>query len=716
MAEYLPPVSQKFTADISDALKKLEELKAAEKSLEDQSSKTSDSITADNEEVGKGFEDLGDKAKGAGEDVDDSFKGSGKASTDFTRLVTSNLKEGESAFESMQKAVADTKSKIVDLRSRFASTGSSSIFGDLKKSESDLKSLVGFAEQMAPGFAENLAKDGEEAGSGFATNLAGSIGDNTEIGTAVKIGLVGGVIAAAPAIIAVLNGAILTAFAGGAVAFGIYEAAKDPRISAAFKGLSSEISAELKDATSSFIGPTLAGIDDLKAEFGTIGPGLKSTFAALAPAVQPLIDGLGGFITDALPGLESGLKGAVPVLEEVATQLPWLGQQVGNMFARFSQGAPGAIRGISGLITNLGELADFIGVVVRDSSNLYLSMEQDIVHVANAAGDLLGVLGKIPGGGALKNAAANAHQFADGMQASIDAAKAAPPVLSQQTDATDALNSANKATTQSFNALVTANNAWISSAESADNTTLQFHEDLTSFDKQLKTGKDAWNINTAAGQANIAALNTVTDSLSALNPQTLASVEASKKYATQILAQAKANGATAAETKTLTGIIEGLNSEIAKLKSKTVTIKANVTYNGVGGSSKLFAEAYGGVIPAAASGLVTGGSGILAPSSPGTLVLAGERQTGGEVFAPLKGISQQRAMSLAGVLGDSYNFDVSARGSRSAMLVQSGGGSSTPITVVIPVSVGGKQLATVSRSLVATTQQAKNRGTVSGLG
>jgi hypothetical protein len=29
-------------------------------------------------------------------------------------------------------------------------------------------------------------------------------------------------------------------------------------------------------------------------------------------------------------------------------------------------------------------------------------------------------------------------------------------------------------------------------------------------------------------------------------------------------------------------------------------------------------------------------------------------------------------------------------------------------------SVGGKQLATVSRSLVATTQQAKNRGTVSG--
>lgn len=97
----------------------------------------------------------------------------------------------------------------------------------------------------------------------------------------------------------------------------------------------------------------------------------------------------------------------------------------------------------------------------------------------------------------------------------------------------------------------------------------------------------------------------------------------------------------------------------------------------------------------AMGGVVRAASGMLAPSNPGTMVLAGEPQTGGELFLPLMGITRERAMGLMSIAGNAYGFDVAPRGQ---FAPHAGGGSSTlqlAATFVLPSGeVVHKQLVT----------------------
>jgi hypothetical protein len=88
-------------------------------------------------------------------------------------------------------------------------------------------------------------------------------------------------------------------------------------------------------------------------------------------------------------------------------------------------------------------------------------------------------------------------------------------------------------------------------------------------------------------------------------------------------------------------------------------------------------QAMGGVVHAA--------SGMLAPRNPGTLVLAGEPQTGGELFMPLRGISRERAMGLAAIAGNAYGFSVAPQG----QFVKEGGGGNMSIALNVAVTGGG---------------------------
>ena len=775
MTEYLPPVSQKLDADISTYVAKLKAAEGALDDFKDSSGKASTEINKDSEEVGQGFEDLGDKAKKAGDDVDAGMGKSKKSVSDFDRLVRGNIKSDESAFTQLSKAVDDTKTHLAGLRQEFARSGSESVLGDIKKSEADLKSLQGYLKEMGTE-ATKTFKDSGQAVSDFdrlvrvnmtdgvsafnalnktidstkravtglraeyaKTGSSSILGDvkkaeadlktlesiGTDMGTTASKGfistfgeglssvgeystpiLVGAVALAAPAMGAAIATAVTAGFGLGIMGIGVLAVKDNPQVKAAFSGLTADLKSVFSDAASPMIAPLVSGLHDLDGVVKEVKPGLKALFTAAAPGLRVFLDGIGGLVTGALPGFISAMDLAEPVIEQIGKDMPQLGAAFGSFVDE--------IASTPGLVADVDE-----GFKVLDGTIRVIS---GTIHELGAGFNVLSEVGDVMTG--------NIGAFAD-------RGKTVPPVFQ---DIGKSMDIAVTATIDSKNAfdsngisigkndaalqkLMATQNAWIQQSQANDDALLAMKEAETTFNTELKKGSKNWDENTVAGQAQVANLNSLNEkitanyaALAAVNPLTEKQTSAELKAETQLYNTAKAAGATSGELNTLKGEIADTTKNLNAMKSKAITIKITEHFitEGNANPSKYFHGLASGGVVHAASGLV---SGILPPRSPGTLVMAGEPQTKGEIFMPLAGISRQRAMSLAQVAGDAHGFDVTPRGQMASMIGTGGGGGGSSVTnISVPVILGGKTLATVSRSLVATTQQAKIRGTVTGLG
>src|SRR5215475_11336996 len=83
-----------------------------------------------------------------GADVHKSMGGMSKDAQDFDRVITSSLRDGETAVQSLQIKAKSLVKDIEGMRKSFAKTGSSSILGDLKGAEKDLSLVRNTLTQM----------------------------------------------------------------------------------------------------------------------------------------------------------------------------------------------------------------------------------------------------------------------------------------------------------------------------------------------------------------------------------------------------------------------------------------------------------------------------------------------------------------------------------------------------------------------------------------
>lgn len=720
MPEYLPPVSEKFDADISAYVAKLEEMKRAQQGLADTSAKTSMSMSGDAKDVEKSVDHLGatvDKTTtDMGRDIDDT----GRKTSDFKRLLTDNLRDGETAFQSLQRTIADTRARVTQLRTDLRTTGNASLFGDLKGAESDLKKLDGFLKDMGG--------DAENAGSAVSKALKASSGglDFGPAGVALKVALIAGAATAAPFVLAALSGVVMAALGGGVIAAAVAEWRNNPVIKSQFQAIGSEFSDALKTATAD-LGPALsAGLADFHNELDDIGPELRATFDKIQPAIAPLIDGFGRFITNMLPGLEKGIGAAEPILMDLSRELPWLGKQVGDAFDDMSKGIAGARMGFGELITVVGLFAHGLGKAFEIGSDLFLSFDQQIVHFEHGVADVMGFMSHIPGSGVSQDMADKLYKLANAEQTMIDKAKQGPDAFVPLNNSLLTLKGIEQQLRQAMQTATTALDNQISKTEQLADSNLAMHVALTNFNTEVKKGTKYWNINTAAGQANRQLLYSATEAITANykaqednNTLTLKGAESYLKSEQNLYKQAKAAGASKDALQPLSDTINDLQGYISGLKSKKVTITVDEKYKthfiteGTPPSGFFHGLASGGVVRAA-SGL---NSGILPPSDPGTLmVLAGEERTRGEVFMPLAGISRERAMSLAQVVGNSYDFTVQPNGG-SGDLARLLGAASTapsapPIVINNTITLDGK---VVHQNQIQTSQRYKMRTGTTGL-
>ena len=812
MAEYLEPVKLVFTLDISDAIAKIAALKQAEKDLATSSAVTGASMSKDGAKVETAFDELGNTVDKNTKKVKDDLDQTGKKTSDFARLVTSNLKDGETASKSLGRALDDLKGKASGLRAAFASTGSQSVFGDLKSTEADIKKLEAFQKAMVP---TDLTAEGRKAGESYAA------------------GLVGALAVASPVLLPMISGVITAGVGAGVVALGVYIEKSNPQVVAAFTKTKNDVVHVFQDAAQPMVAPIVdaLGILDKGIEHGL--PEIRLLFAEAAPAVRDIADDAVRFAAAFGPGLVGLVSSFSREMSDPATQqaITGLGRSVGNLFEAVGNGAPALtdvinltstlVNGVAGLINEfdaveapLHGVFGFIGSHQQIFGTLTTSILEGVVAwkayklatnidwakivagigdvtaalkgetAAAGAGGLAGssAKGGIAGGvesGAAGGAAAGGAGKAGGLSSLLDfgegyvavdnagtaaggsyynylqgeikqanavwkkvtsgfvtgVSNADAAAFQKWSDATDTLFASMTDVATEVNTLNADVQSQISLIDQLADTNLGLHQAMTTWDQAIKKGKLDFNENTKAGQANWAMLNQTDEALAnyygqqiQVNGATKESITAYRDAEQKLYDQAKAAGATKDELEPLKETIEKLNGELNDLPKKiniNVDLKMNTGEVGKinnelnrlgntagaahGGLFQAFAA--GGYAPVlhAASGLT---SGVLQPRNPGTLVMAGEPETGGEVFAPLRGISQRRAMALAQLIGDAYGFDVSPRAKGRVGGGVVGGGYDS---VNVNVNLGGTQMAAVHRSLIQSSQRYKIRTGTTGL-
>lgn len=752
MTEPLPNLNVKVTGDSSDGVAAIEEVIAAEEQLGKTSDKTNEKIKTNSKESSKAADDFSkavqksnkdgessytalgkaidsEKAKlkdlqaqfkaGGGADVFGDIKQSesdlasltsmaksagveiGNATNSVTGMLAASAHDGESAAATLGRAIDAVRSHIDALQKQTKTSGTStSIFGDLTKAKADLKELTSLGESAGMKFAA----DGAVAGEGFAANFGQAI---TKIlpealsNPAVAAPLIGVAIAAAPGIAATIGGAVAAGFGLGVIGVGALSLKNDPAITSALSGLKSDVASTFTDAAAPLVGPLSGGLGELDKTVKSIKSDLSDMFASAAGPATQLFDGISGFVRDAAPKFAQAMADAAPAVDELAQDLPQFGSALAQSIDLMASGS-----GNAQALDDVFKALDFTVLAVGESihwlSDAYEFMRNPGAEIASLMGD--DVKPKMTG---VKDAA-------DELTRSIITGGSGFANFITDVDGT----------TAALNDLITATQTWEQLAQSNDDTLLAMDKAQTTFNKDLKTGAKNWDESTVAGQKQVANLNTLNEAITAHfdsvakgGPLTEKQTAAELKATQQLLDQAKAAGATSAETATLTGEVSRLKDQLALIKSKTIQIKEEIAYNEhftatystgairPGFKDTASAGANSGVMSYANSGIKSyANSGDITGIYPGMVQPAyrfAEKSTVNEAVIAQHG-DDNRAISTLRTAAVWHDKDLVDRGSHPQ--------ASGDVYITNVVTLNGKEL---SRQLIGPVQRTNSRSSAS---
>lgn len=616
--EYLPPVVTKLEGEIGDLIAKLAEAKALLKTF--------------NEDVERQSAQSG-RRSGAG------------LMSEFHRALTEARQGVGGEFG---RVVGDFEKLAGDAGNRSGKSFVGSLLDWFKSAGSVFKQIgQGLGEQFSGGFAGVL--------KGIFSNPATAV-----IGGGIAAFLVSEVVAG-------LSG-IGTATVGlGGITAGIVGAIHDPAIKQAFSELGADAGVVFHNATGSFINPldhALASLDDF---IKSSGPEFAKVFEPLAKFVQPLVQGFQNFITGVLPGLQDGMAKAGPLVQVLAQELPEVGKALGDFFEKMSASEGGNKAGLIAIIDLIDSMIRGFGNVLEVGSHVFAGLIDAIHPVAIALDDTIGAEHRLldPPGVTLGDQMHNARLEVDKL---YDAMHQAKDATDQATGPVNALTKALDAQKAAVDGLTGAWNTWFGLSMTVEQANLAVKTGMMDLTDSIKQNGKTFDENTRAGAANY---NMLITEIGNLQAQYTAETNAgmSTKQATelfqgqydQLIKNAQQSGLTADQ-------VARLNAEFGQLLN-TLNSLNNIPPPTPGGFSMLPYMASGGFV--GPGGIIRAAQGLLPPRSPGTLVLAGEPQTGGEVMIPQRGISQARAAALGMVAMQPYGMTVAP----------AGGGDAPPIVV-----------------------------------
>jgi hypothetical protein len=293
---------------------------------------------------------VAEAAEGAAKATDNLGEQAGETKEEVERFGKSNRTAAEHAAE-LDHEIKNVEHELHQLAVAFAEAETAADRADLTKAirrtQTELRQLTkskNLIEDLIPD-AKSFEADGAKAGGGFAASfksaLSNAMNAGGEVGPLGPV-LIGAGIAAAPIIGATVAAAVVGASGVGGVVGGLLLAKQDARVQAAAKSLSSFIGDELNEAAGPFVPATLAGIGQIRAEFGRMEGDFRSIFASASRYVGPLISGVSGLVENTLHGIRDAVDKAGPVIDVLKQDLPELGHALGDVLSELANDAPTA--------------------------------------------------------------------------------------------------------------------------------------------------------------------------------------------------------------------------------------------------------------------------------------------------------------------------------------------------------------------------------------
>src|SRR5262245_24324245 len=163
----------------------------------------------------------------------------------------------------------------------------------------------------------------------------------------------------ATAFVGFLGPAILTAVAGGLggllLGVGILGAAADKKLQDQFSKTGKTLTNVFHRVTAPLVGPLIRGLERIGEAVKRWEPTLLKVFQALAPVVPKIVDGFIGFVDKALPSLLKSMPAVVAFFDQLAKNMPGLGEALGRLFAFLSK--PENIAALRSFVDSLFNLA-----------------------------------------------------------------------------------------------------------------------------------------------------------------------------------------------------------------------------------------------------------------------------------------------------------------------------------------------------------------------
>lgn len=342
--EYLPPLVTELKADVNGLRKGIDEARGLVKKYKED------------------VDGLGENFRKTRRETEDS----GRAVSDFERLVRQKMRSGQSATSALRTEWERLHRVVRDSRASLSKGGGSDNDHDiLKNALGDISKLSGIAADMG-------IKLGDAAGKGFANSMSA-------LGPYVQTAMVGALIVAAalaaPVVGATIAAAVTLGLGAGVVGLAAMILKDDKKIIKAWEKLAKTTSEVFQRAAEPMKKPFLELLGWLRVEFVKLEPDLKRMFEAAAPLVKPLGEGIFGLLKNMLPGITTALKNAEPLFKTLGEKLPLIGTALGLFFATLTEGETGeavnqflgdALTAAAGLIVMLGELIAWLARTYAD--------------------------------------------------------------------------------------------------------------------------------------------------------------------------------------------------------------------------------------------------------------------------------------------------------------------------------------------------------------
>lgn len=645
---YLEPVVTKLEGDLSQLAKTIAEAKALMKGF--------------GQETERQSKDDGTKAGKAGGEA---------LMSEYRKALASGKTDFNNFGDFLNNKFKEASSNVRSLANELRKTGDIDVWQKLRQGEQDLKAIKDLGQDMA----KNLEMGLQEGGKSISSGLQGIL-SNAVTGAPVVATLVGLIVAGSPLIGAALGGALLLGVGGAGIGLAIAGQISNPIVKHAWDGFTAQAKASLATATAPLTSELVSGLNRFSNDFAKWEQPLADALQRLAPYVDKLEVGVEGFLAHAWPGFNDALEASEFVLEGVANVLPEVGADFARMFREIADGAPGARDGLVALLKLIGGAAEATGLLIEGLSKSYTLLEA-FGHLLE--GDLGGAVTKL---GDLKT---STHDNADASNKLADALRGVSTQANTEKDAIDGLN--------------TALEKLIGQNLSADQANIQQKQSLADLTTSIAQNGQAWDINTDAGRKNQTAL---LDAIQAADRKRQADI-ANGKDAIQAAQDYNQ------EVQALLGIAQKAGDSktaLDQLKGKyEIDVSEYYTTHfineGTPPSQFFHGLAMGGF--AGPNGIIKAAQGLLPARSPGTLVLAGEPETGGEWMIPRRGITQERAAQLISSAAADHGLST--------------GGDGAVLQVSVPLYLNGQQVAQASyEDFVQFGQFRKNRTGSTGLG